>query len=80
MDRCRLSAIMQKNEDNLWKNADKQGQAGMKKLQYKKVVCVVPRPASHPVRMGWSLMTTPNLFNHGLQEGLIPRHVGSEVI
>jgi hypothetical protein len=29
---------MQKNEDNLWKNADKQGQAGMKKLQYRKVM------------------------------------------
>ena len=38
MDRCRLSAIMQKNEDNLWENADKQGQAGMKKLQYRKVM------------------------------------------
>jgi hypothetical protein len=29
---------MRKNEDNLWKNADKQGQVGMKKLQYKKVM------------------------------------------
>ena len=30
--------MMWKNAGNLWKNGDKQGQAGMKKLQYRKVM------------------------------------------